>query len=222
MYTGGELREIAEWARRRDVWLLSDEIYRTIYYGGAGGCAPSILELPASSLGPYVLIDGASKSYAMTGWRIGFSYADPELSKKFTALQSQITSNATTPSQMAALEAFTNVAAASAALADMTDAFHRRRDLVTTRLRELLPDVPFIEPMGAFYLFFRVDGLFTDEVQDAGAWCTQLLEKQGVALVPGAAFGDDRWVRMSFASADDVLEAALVRIAAGVGAGSAA
>ena len=74
----------------------------------------------------------------------------------------------------------------------------------------------------ASFIFFRVDGLFTDEVQDAGAWCTQLLEKQGVALVPGAAFGDDRWVRMSFASAADVLEAALVRIAANVGAGSAA
>ena len=221
VYTEGELREIAEWARQRDVWLLSDEIYRSIYYG-EGESAPGILGLPGSSLGPHVLIDGASKCWAMTGWRIGFSYAEPDVSKKFTALQSQMTSNPATPSQMAALEAFSNAGASEAAVAEMTGAFRRRRDLVTTRIRELLPDVPYVEPIGAFYLYFRVDGFFNDEVQDATAWCSRILEEQGVALVPGAAFGDDRWVRMSFASSDEVLEDALARIATGVGAGSAA
>ncbi|HUF75515.1 MAG TPA: aminotransferase class I/II-fold pyridoxal phosphate-dependent enzyme, partial [Longimicrobiales bacterium] len=96
------------------------------------------------------------------------------------------------------------------------------RDLVTARVRELLPGVPVVEPAGAFYLYFRVDGFFNDDVSDATAWCSKLLEEQGVALVPGAAFGDDRWVRMSFASADEVLEDALARIAVSVGAGSAA
>jgi aspartate aminotransferase len=158
----------------------------------------------------------------MTGWRIGYSYATPEVSKKFAALQSQITSNPTTPSQVAALEAYSNVKVASAAVAEMAAAFRRRRDLVTTRVREILPGVPFVEPMGAFYLYFRVDGFFDEEVGDATAWCSKLLEEQGVALVPGAAFGDDRWVRMSFASSDDVLEDALGRIAACLRAGSAA
>lgn len=222
VYTRAELQRITEWARDHGVWLLSDEIYRAIYYGEPGDNAPGLLDLPSSSLGPYVLIDGASKCYAMTGWRIGFSYAEPDLSKKFTALQSQMTSNPSTPSQAAALEAFSNVSASSAAVAEMREAFRRRRDLVTSRMRELLPGVPFVEPVGAFYLYFRVDGFLSEETPDATAWCSKVLEEQGVALVPGAAFGDDRWVRMSFASADDVLEDALGRIAAAVGASSAA
>jgi aspartate aminotransferase len=221
VYTAEELSAIVEWAREHDVWILSDEIYRSIYYGSEGVAAPGLLDLPESALGPYVLIDGASKCFAMTGWRIGFTYAPAELSKKFTALQSQMTSNPTTPSQEAALAAFTQVEAADAAVAEMTAAFRRRRDLVTTRLRELLPDVEYVDPVGAFYLYFRVDSFFDDEVTGATAWCSKLLEEQGVALVPGAAFGDDRWVRMSFASSDEVLEEAFRRIAAGVGVGSA-
>jgi aspartate aminotransferase len=220
VYSEAELTAIVEWARERDVWILSDEIYRSIYYGTEGVAAPGLLDMPESTLGPYVLIDGASKCFAMTGWRIGFSYASAELSKKFTALQSQMTSNSTTPAQVAALAAYTDVQAADAAIAEMTAAFKRRRDLVTTRMRELLPGVEFVDPLGAFYLYFRVDGFFDDEVTGATSWCSKLLEEQGVALVPGAAFGDDRWVRMSFATSDEVLEKALVRIADGVSAGS--
>ena len=87
-------------------------------------------------------------------------------------------------------------------------------------MRALLPGVEFVDPVGAFYLYFRVDSFFDDEVTGATAWCSKLLEEQGVALVPGAAFGDDRWVRMSFATSDEVLEKALARIAAGVAAAS--
>jgi len=222
VYSLAEVRALAEWARERNVWLISDEIYRAIYFGTEGAHAPGLFELPTSSLGPFVLVDGASKAFAMTGWRIGFTWADPEVSKKFAALQSQITSNPTTPAQAAALEAYANVAAAKASVAEMARAFRRRRDLVTTRVRELLPDVPFVQPEGAFYLYFRVDGFFDAAVKDATAWCSRLLEDQGVALVPGAAFGDDRWVRMSYAAADDVLERALARVAANVEATSAA
>jgi aspartate aminotransferase len=221
VYGVEELRAVAEWCRDRDVWLISDEIYRTIHHDGDAP-APGLLELPASSLGRSVLIDGASKSFAMTGWRIGFSYADPEISKTFIALQSQVTSNAATPSQVAALEAYTDTAAADASRAEMGAAFRRRRDLVCARMKELMPEVPFIRPAGAFYLFFRVDGLFDAQTRDATAWCSRLLEEEGVALVPGAAFGDDRWARMSIAASDEVLEQALARIAALVGAGSAA
>ena len=220
VYSMSELQAIAEWARDRDVWLVSDEIYRSIYYGDEGKTAPGILDLPESSLGPYVLIDGASKCWAMTGWRIGFSYADPDLSKKFTALQSQITSNPATPSQLAALEAFSNIEASKSAVAQMNVAFRRRRDLVTTQIENLLPGVPYVQPEGAFYLYFRVDSFFNDEVQNATQWCSHILEDQGVALVPGAAFGNDHWVRMSFASSDEVLEDAFSRLAASVGSGS--
>ncbi|MDH3269736.1 MAG: pyridoxal phosphate-dependent aminotransferase [Gemmatimonadota bacterium] len=218
VYTLDELGEIAAWCKDHDVWLLSDEIYRDIHHDSSSP-APGILSLPESGLGPSVLVDGASKGFAMTGWRIGFSYADPEISKKLTALQSQITSNAATPSQVAALAAFSDVAAAARDQAAMGEAFRRRRDLVCSRMRELLPDVPFVEPAGAFYLYFRVDGLHGDGVDSATEWCSKLLREQGVALVPGGAFGDDAWVRLSFATSDEILEDAFRRIATMVGVG---
>ncbi|MDX1495345.1 MAG: pyridoxal phosphate-dependent aminotransferase, partial [Longimicrobiales bacterium] len=217
VYTLEELREIADWCRSNGVWLISDEIYGHIHHDGDEP-APGILNLDPGELGPYVLVDGASKSFAMTGWRIGFSYSEVELARKMTALQSQITSNAATPSQMAALAAYSDPEAARKARRVMGAAFRRRRDLVCARMRELLPEVPFVEPGGAFYLYFRVDGLFEGDVSNATDWCGRLLEEQGVALVPGAAFGDDRWVRLSFATSDEVLEEALGRIAAMVGA----
>lgn len=213
VYTLDELTALAEWARDRGVWLICDEIYRNIYHGDDRDAAPGLLDVAEGSLGDFVLVDGASKSYAMTGWRVGFSYSNAELAGKFAALQSQITSNTATPSQMAALEAFSNVAAAHASVAEMAAAFRRRRDLVTRRMDELMPGVRYVRPEGAFYLYFRIDHLFDDEVKGATPWCSRLLEKTGVALVPGGAFGDERWVRMSYAASEDVLEDALGRIA---------
>ena len=151
VYSVAELGEIADWCKANGVWLLSDEIYRDIHHDG-DEAAPGILSLDPDRVGPYVLIDGASKGYAMTVWRIGFSYCETALAKKMTALQSQITSNAATPSQMAALAAYSDPESAAREQAAMCEAFRRRRDLVCTRMRELLPDVPFVEPAGAFYL----------------------------------------------------------------------
>lgn len=219
VYTKDELAAIARWCRDHSVWLISDEIYRNIHHDGAEP-APGVLDLDPADLGPFVLIDGASKSFAMTGWRIGFSWCDPELAKTFTALQSQMTSNAATPSQMAAIAAWQDKDAAQSALREMGDAFRRRRDLVVERIQEI--GLPFVHPGGAFYLFFRVDGLFGEGVDGATAWCSELLEHHGVALVPGAAFGDDRWVRLSFATSDEILEEAFRRIGAMAGATSTA
>jgi len=213
VYSLEELTALAEWAREHGVWVVSDEIYRNIYHGDDRAAAAGVLDVPTGSIGHYVLVDGVSKSYAMTGWRVGFSYCDTEVAKKFTALQSQVTSNVNTPAQVAALEAYTNVEAAEASIAEMKTAFKRRRDLVAARMEELLPEVPFIHPAGAFYCFFRVDGLFDNGVKNATAWCSKVLQEVGVALVPGAAFGDDRWARMSYAASDEDLETALSRIA---------
>lgn len=220
VYSASELASIAGWCRDWDVVLISDEIYRTIHHD-ADEPAPGLLSLSPDALGRYVLVDGASKGFAMTGWRIGFSYTEVELAEKLTALQSQITSNAATPSQMAALAAYSDVESADRATGEMGAAFQRRRDLVCARMRELLPDVPFVEPRGAFYLYFRVDGLFAGDVDNATEWCSRLLKEQGVALVPGAAFGDDAWVRLSFATSDELLEEAMTRVASMVGAGAA-
>ena len=212
VYTKDELKAIAEWARDNDVWLIADEIYREISFE-EGGEAPGLLELPQESLGRFVLVDGASKSFAMTGWRIGFAWCEPEVAKEFDALQSHTTSNPATPSQVAALEAYRNHERTAAAVSEMRKAFQRRRDLVVRLFDEQLPELDYVRPQGAFYLFFRVDPLFDDRITNATDFSSWLLEETGVALVPGAAFGDDRWVRLSYATSDEVLEEAIGRMA---------
>jgi aspartate aminotransferase len=216
VYSLDELAEVAEWCRENQVWILSDEIYRRIWFspdGKEGATAPGLLQLPRSRVGPWVVIDGLSKSHAMTGWRIGYAVADPEVARKMGALQSHTTSNAATPSQMAALAALTRPEQSDRAIAEMVKAFRRRRDLVVARIRERLPHLSFVEPQGAFYLFLRVDGEFDDQVADSEAWCARVLEETGVAMVPGAAFGDDRFARLSYATSDDLLEEAIRRLA---------
>ena len=216
VYSLEELTGIAEWAKARGVTLIADEIYREIYFGNDRTRAASILELPDESVGRYVLIDGASKSFAMTGWRIGFSYSDVEMAKRLTALQSHTTSNAATPSQIAALSAFADSERARGAAQEMVVAFRRRRDLVAALLRDLLPQVQFVEPLGAFYFFLQVDTLFRAGTETSTDFCSWLLEETGVAMVPGVAFGDDRFVRLSFATSDELLEKALRRFAGAV------
>lgn len=211
VYPLDELRAVAEWCRDNDVVLISDEIYRAIYYGDDAERASGICDLNASSRGECVLIDGASKAFAMTGWRIGFSYTDVATAKKFSALQSQMTSNASTPAQVAAAAAFGRARESAEAVAGMVAAFRRRRELVTRLMSELLPQAPYVEPDGAFYLFFRIDGF--REGMGSSDICSWILEEVGVALVPGVAFGDDRYARMSFAASDEELEDAIRRVA---------
>jgi len=212
VYSAEELRAVVEWARDRNVRLLADEIYREIYFEGSGE-APGLLELPPESLGPFVLIGGASKSFAMTGWRIGYSWTPPDEAKKMVALQSHTTSNPATPSQMAALAAYSDPGRTAHDVARMREAFQRRRDLVCRLFDELLPGLAYVVPRGAFYLFVRVDSAFGEGVEGSTAFCSWLLEETGVALVPGAAFGDDRWVRLSYAASDETLEDGIRRVA---------
>ena len=216
VYSQDELQAITEWAKDRNVCILSDEIYREIYFGEDRATAPSILELPENSLGQHLLIDGASKKFAMTGWRIGFTYSDVEMAQKIAALQSQTTSNAATPSQVAALSAFGDPLLAREAVKEMMVAFRRRRNLVVTLMGELLPELFFVEPKGAFYFFIRVDSLFDGKISGSADFCSRILEETGVAMVPGLAFGDDRYVRISFATSDELLQEAIERVAAAV------
>ncbi|HVO34636.1 MAG TPA: pyridoxal phosphate-dependent aminotransferase [Gemmatimonadales bacterium] len=209
VYTLAELRSIAEWARRRGVWIIADEIYRRIHYGD--GPAPSFLDLPDELLERVVLVDGASKAYAMTGWRIGFALAPRELAKTMAAMQSHITSGANTMAQWAAAEAFGNDAV-EAEVTAMTAQFRRRRDYLVSRFRKELPGVEFVEPLGAFYLFFRVDDVFSAQVPTATEFCRRLIADEALALVPGAAFGDDRWVRLSYAASDEELKDGMDRL----------
>ena len=111
------------------------------------------------------------------------------------------------------LAAFTQPEKTDKAVKEMVAAFRRRRDLVTRLFDELLPDFSYVKPNGAFYLFFRVDSAFSDEIPNSAKFCSWILEETGVALVPGSAFGDDRYVRMSYAAADAVLEDGIRRLA---------
>ena len=213
VYSLDELRAVAAWAAEHDIRIISDEIYRRISFAEGNRPAAGLLDLPARDVGPYAIVDGVSKSFAMTGWRIGYLVTDVELAAKAGALQSQTTSNPAAPSQMAALEALTQREQADDAIARMVTAFQRRRDLVVRRVGELLPGLSFIEPQGAFYLFLKVDSTYDDRSADSQAWCSRILEECGVALVPGAAFGDDRFVRLSYATSDETLEEAIRRLA---------
>jgi aspartate aminotransferase len=207
-----DLEAIVRWAAERNVWVISDEIYGRIYFGD--GRAPGVLDLDESLLDRVVLVDGASKSFAMTGWRIGFSWSDPELARVMAALQSHITSNATTPSQHAAVAGYSAEPLEAESITAMVEVFRRRRDLIVGLFRERLPSLPFAEPDGAFYLFFRADAHYGPEAPDSVAFCRAILERAGVALVPGSAFGDDRYVRLSFAASEEALREAVNRIAA--------
>ena len=152
----------------------------------------------------------------MTGWRIGFTYSSAELAKKMSAFQSHTTSNPSTPAMEAALAAYSQRERAQEEVKRMKEAFRRRRDLVTRLFDELLPQLSYVKPEGAFYLYFRVDSLFREGRADSGAVCRWLLEKAEVALVPGVAFGDDRYVRMSYATSDALLEEGIRRLARAV------
>ncbi len=209
VYTLAELRAIAEWAAKHEIWLIADEIYRRIHFGP--GPAPSVLDLPDELLDRVVMISGVSKAYAMTGWRIGLGMARTEVAKVMAGVQSHITSGASQAGQWAAVEAFGNERVEED-VAAMVEAFRQRRDLVEEHFRSTLPGIEFVDPVGAFYFFFRVDHLFDQELNGAAQLCELLLSREGIALVPGEAFGDPRWVRLSYAASEDDLQRALERI----------
>jgi aspartate aminotransferase len=209
VYTLPELKAIAAWARKHEVWVIADEIYRRIFYGD--GSAPSFLDLKDEELERVVIITGASKAYAMTGWRIGAALAPLHLAKAMANLQSHTTTGANQPAQWAAVAAYSDPKVEQEVLR-MVAAFGRRRDRVVARFRDDAPGVEFVEPHGAFYFFFRVDGIAPGQTLTGQAFCERLLQEKGVALVPGGAFGDDRWVRLSYAVSEGELDDALDRI----------
>jgi aspartate aminotransferase len=210
VYTRAEMKSIAEWAHKHEIWIISDEIYRRIHYGP--GPAPSVLDLPDELLERVVMVSGASKTYAMTGWRIGLALAPPPVAKAMAGVQGHITSGASQPSQWAAVAAFGDERVEQD-VDRMVEAFRGRRDLVEGYFRRELPGVEFVDPVGAFYFFFRVDHLFGRGLSTAAEFCERLVNKEGVALVPGDAFGDARWVRLSYAASEENLNCALGRIA---------
>ncbi len=199
VYPADELRAITDLAAARGWWVISDEIYGRITYTVPE--APSVLDV-AASRDNLVVINGVAKAYAMTGFRIGWSIAPRAVSQAMTALQSHTTSNAATASQHAALAALTRTGEADAAVRAMVSEFRARRDSARGIL-SAIPGLELVEPDGAFYLFFKAPG------GDGTAFATRLLEHEGVAVVPGAAFGTPEWVRASYAAARPDVDSAM-------------
>jgi aspartate aminotransferase len=205
IYTRPELDAIMLWAAERGVWVISDEIYGRLCFHTTR--ATSVLDLDPSLLDRTVLIDGLSKTFAMTGWRVGFSYCAPDLASRISLLQSHTTSGASSPAQAAALAAYRNEPRVDEAVRAMVRVFHRRCLKAMETLSALAPLAYFTPPDAAFYLFLRVDEYFTPERTGSDAFCKELLAQSAVALVPGSAFGDDRFVRLSFAAPEaEILE----------------
>ncbi len=187
VYTAAELREILSLAATRGWWVLSDEIYIRIVYGAP---AASALDL-VHTRDRLIVINGVAKAYAMTGWRIGWAIAPRAVAAAMTALQSHTTSNASSISQHATVAALQERDAAEAAIAHMVGHFRARRDAATALLDAA--EIPHVRPDGAFYLYVDAGG-------DGAAFATRLLDRYGVAVVPGAAFYTPDWVRVSYAA----------------------
>ncbi len=205
-YTAEELEALLQWALEHDIFVVADEIYDQLVYPPArAASAAPWWEKHQDSV---VVLNGLSKAFAMTGWRVGYTLAAAPLIRELSKIQGQATSNICSIAQKAGIEALT---ASYECIAEMRQAFMRRRDKAHAEI-SAWPGVVCPKPEGAFYLFPDVSALFTPERPDASALCTQLLEKAGVAVMPGEAFGDPHCIRLSYAVSDEVLMDALGRI----------
>ncbi|MBX3400128.1 MAG: pyridoxal phosphate-dependent aminotransferase [Gemmataceae bacterium] len=214
VYTKGELEALVDVViQHPDVNILSDEIYEQLCYGNAKPTC--IVTLRPELRERTITISGASKSYAMTGWRIGWTVAPAHLVKAMDNVQSQETSCPSSVSQAAMVVALESPESAKC-IADMHAEFSIRRDLVTKLLKEI-PGLKVFDAEGAFYAFFDVSDYFGKsfggvKVVDSMSFCTALLEQAHVNLVPGIAFGAEGFVRMSFATGRPTIEAGLAKL----------
>ncbi len=216
VYTRAELEALAEvLARHPHVLVLADEIYEHINYTGT---FTSMASLPGLE-GRVIVINGVSKAYAMTGWRIGYCAAPLPIAKAVSKLQGQYTSGVSSIAQKAAEAAYTGP---QQCVADMREAFRRRRDLVVELARRI-PGLKVNEPQGAFYLFPEVSAYLGTRTPDGRAIDTDtdlamyLLDDAHVATVAGSAFGTPGYIRFSYATSDDNLREAMRRIAEALG-----
>ena len=213
VYTGQELKDIADvFKNYPDILIISDEIYEYNIFSGSHQSIASFPEVKEQ----VAIINGVSKGFAMTGWRIGYVAAPEFLAKACSKLQGQYTSGAGTISQMAALEALKTSPEKSPDIKKMVTAFHQRRDLLIDLIAEI-PGVKTTTPNGAFYLFPDFSYYFgksngSTKINNSTDLCLYLLDKAHVALVPGEAFGSPECVRISYATSNDKITEAINRI----------
>jgi aspartate aminotransferase len=206
VYSRAELASVMAVAAKHNLYVLSDEIYENLIYGGL---SPTCL----ATLGPdaaarTIVASGFSKTYSMTGWRLGTLVAPPPIAKAAAELQSQMSSNATSFAQFGALAALREKEKTKASLDKMLSAFDRRRRLLHSGL-VAIPGVTCVDAQGAFYLFPNISSFGISSMD----FCDRLLDREKVAAVPGSAFGAEGYLRLSYATSDEIITKGLARLA---------
>jgi aspartate aminotransferase len=215
VFSSATLQAVTRLAVERDVWVVSDECYEPLTYDGR---RLSIAQLGSEIKARTVVVNTCSKAYAMTGWRIGYGAGPRELIRAMTDVQSQVTSNPASIAQWAAVEALTGP---QDDVAKMAAEFDRRRRLIVDGLNAL-PGVRCVMPKGAFYAFANVSGLFgkradaTKKLSGSADVADFLLDAAQVAVVPGADFGSDAHIRLSYATSAELIREGLARMAAAI------
>ncbi len=207
VYTKAQLEAIVAVALKHNLYILSDEIYEHLTYDGAKHYSPATFSAEAAAR--VIIVSGFAKTYAMTGWRLGTTVAPAPIAKAIAELQSQTTSNATTFAQYGALAALKERDKTQAALAQMLVAFDRRRKFLHAELNKI-DGIRCLLAEGAFYLFPNISsfGLSSED------FCTRLLDQQRVAAVHGSAFGAEGYLRLSYATSDEIITKGVTRLAA--------
>jgi aspartate aminotransferase len=209
MYSRQELEALGSIAAEAGIYVLSDELYEKIIYDDNShfsiGSMPQLRNLA-------ITVNGVSKAYSMTGWRIGFMRGPSDLIGAASCIQGQSTSNPTSISQKAALAALTRT---TGEVEMMAREFEKRRDRIVDLL-SAISGISFPRPDGAFYIFMDISSYFTPRHPDSSSLATYLLEEHHIAVVPGEAFGDDRAIRLSYASSIENIEEGVARIRRGL------
>ena len=212
VYSAEQVKAIGQWALAHGIWVISDEIYEHLLYDGA--TAPSLPVVVPEMADQTIIINGVAKTYAMTGWRVGWMIGPKDVIKAATNLQSHLTSNVSNVSQRAAIAAVTGDLTA---VHEMGVAFDRRRKLIVDLLNKI-PGVTCPTPTGAFYVYPSVKGVLGKEIrgkrpQTSAELATLILDEVEVAAVPGEAFGPSGYLRFSYALSDNDIVEGIGRVA---------
>ena len=211
VYSPEQVKAIAEWALEHGIWIISDEIYEHLLYDGA--TAPSIPVAVPAMANHTIILNGVAKTYAMTGWRVGWMIGPKDVIKAATNLQSHLSSNVSNISQRAAIAALTGDLTA---VHEMGIAFNRRRKLIVGLLNEI-PGVVCPTPAGAFYVYPSVKGVLGKSIRGkvsntSAELATLILDQAEVAAVPGEAFGPSGYLRFSYALSDADIAEGIARV----------
>jgi aspartate aminotransferase len=205
VYKKSELEKVGEICLENNIYIISDEVYEKFVYDGVKHYSLASFSDDLKDI--TITVNAVSKTYAMTGWRVGYCAAKNEIIKQMTKVQDQSSSNTCTPAQWAALEALEGN---QDSVEIMRKEYERRRDYIYKRLNGI-KGIECNLPDGAFYIFPRVSKLYSSRIKNSMEFANNLLERGRVAVVPGSAFGDDNYIRISYAAGMDKIEEGMNR-----------